>query len=51
VLEERLTGLGIPVAAGAPVGHDLENEPLVLGVPARLNATAGTLETGTFARR
>jgi muramoyltetrapeptide carboxypeptidase len=46
VLEERLTGLGVPVVAGLPVGHDLENQPFVLGVPARLDAGAGTLETG-----
>jgi muramoyltetrapeptide carboxypeptidase len=48
VLRERLSGLGIPVAAGLPVGHDLENEPLLLGARARLDASAGTLETGTF---
>ncbi|HEX6273207.1 MAG TPA: LD-carboxypeptidase [Polyangiaceae bacterium] len=46
VLRERLSELGVPVAAGLPVGHDLENEPFVLGARARLDATAGTLETG-----
>jgi muramoyltetrapeptide carboxypeptidase len=46
VLEERLGALGVPVAAGLPFGHDLENEPFVLGVRARLDASAGTLETG-----
>jgi muramoyltetrapeptide carboxypeptidase len=48
VLRERLSGLGVPVAAGLPVGHDLENEPFVLGARARLNATAGVLETGAI---
>jgi muramoyltetrapeptide carboxypeptidase len=46
VLEERLRGLGVPIAARLPFGHDLDNEPLVLGLRARLDATAGTLETG-----
>jgi muramoyltetrapeptide carboxypeptidase len=46
VLEERLRRLGVPVAAGLPFGHELDNEPLVLGVPARLDASAGTLTTG-----
>jgi muramoyltetrapeptide carboxypeptidase len=46
VLEERLGSLGIPVAAGLPVGHALENQPFVLGMPARLDANAGVLETG-----
>lgn len=46
VLEERLRGLGVPVAARLPFGHDLDNEPFVLGLRARLDATSGTLETG-----
>ncbi|HVR20845.1 MAG TPA: LD-carboxypeptidase [Polyangiaceae bacterium] len=48
VLEERLGALGVPVAAGLPFGHELENEPLVLGVRARLDASGGTLETGSL---
>ncbi len=42
VLEERLGHLGVPVARGLPVGHMDENEPILLGVKARL--TNGTLE-------
>jgi muramoyltetrapeptide carboxypeptidase len=49
VLDERLRVLGVPVAARLPFGHDLDNEPLVLGVRARLDATTGTLETGRVA--
>jgi muramoyltetrapeptide carboxypeptidase len=46
VLEERLRRLGVPVAARLPFGHDLDNEPFVLGLRANLDASAGTLETG-----
>lgn len=46
VLAERLAHLGVPVAAGLPFGHDERNEPVVLGVRARLDAARGTLETG-----
>jgi muramoyltetrapeptide carboxypeptidase len=49
VLEERLRRLGVPVAARLPFGHELDNEPFVLGLPARLDASAGTLETGRAA--
>lgn len=38
VLEERLGGLGIPVVLGLPVGHELRNDPVVLGLPARVDA-------------
>ncbi len=50
VLKERLGSLGVPVAAGLAFGHDLDNEPFVLGLPARLDAGAGTLVTGKRAR-
>jgi muramoyltetrapeptide carboxypeptidase len=40
VLRERLGGLGIPVLAGAPVGHDRYNHPVVLGRRWRLDAEA-----------
>jgi muramoyltetrapeptide carboxypeptidase len=46
VLGERLGSLGVPVAAGLPFGHDLDNQPFVLGLPATLDATQGTLVTG-----
>ncbi len=38
VLAERLGGLGVPVVAGLPVGHELRNEPVALGLPARVEA-------------
>ena len=43
VFTERLASLGVPVAAGLPVGHDEVNLTLPLGVLARLDATSGTL--------
>jgi muramoyltetrapeptide carboxypeptidase len=44
VLRERSADLGIPVLAGLPVGHLAGNAALPLGVMARLDATAGSLE-------
>jgi len=43
VLEERLGGLGVPVASGLPVGHGRENYPLHLGARVELDASLGTL--------
>ncbi len=40
---DRLGGLGIPVVEGAPVGHEPGNLAFPLGVPATLDADAGTL--------
>jgi muramoyltetrapeptide carboxypeptidase len=44
VLRERSADLGIPVLAGLPVGHLAGNAALPLGVMARLDANAGSLE-------
>jgi muramoyltetrapeptide carboxypeptidase len=44
VLTERLGGRGIPVVAGAAIGHGERNRALPHGVRARLDAAAGTLE-------
>jgi len=44
VLEERLSGLGIPIVAGVPVGHGETNHPLPHGALARLDAEAGRIE-------
>ncbi len=44
VFEDRLGPLGIPVAAGAPVGHGERNLALPLGITAELDADAGTLD-------
>ena len=44
VLRERSLDLGIPVVADLPVGHAVGNAALPLGVPARLDGGAGTLE-------
>ena len=46
VLARRLSQLGVPLVAGAPVGHGRRNLPLPLGLPARLDPPRGTL---TFA--
>lgn len=43
VLRSRLTELGIPVAAGLPVGHGERNAPILLGALAQMNTGAGTL--------
>ena len=40
VLRERLARFGVPVCAGAPVGHGKVNVPVVLGAVARLEAEA-----------
>ena len=44
VVAELLGPLGVPVALGLPFGHGEENWTLPLGVPARLDADAGTLD-------
>jgi muramoyltetrapeptide carboxypeptidase len=44
VLEERLSRLGIPVVAGAPVGHGKRNRALRLGAPAILDGSTLTLQ-------
>ncbi len=38
VVRDRLGGLGVPVVAGAPVGHGLVNEPVVVGAPTVVEA-------------
>jgi muramoyltetrapeptide carboxypeptidase len=43
VLAERLTGRGLPVVIGAPVGHGPRNLALPHGARVRLDAAAGTL--------
>jgi muramoyltetrapeptide carboxypeptidase len=44
VLRERSLDLGIPVVADQPVGPAVGNAALPLGVPARLDGGAGTLQ-------
>lgn len=41
VLCELTAGLGVPVVAGLPCGHGRVNEPLVLGLRARVSAQLG----------
>lgn len=43
VLAIAFEPLGVPVAAGLPVGHQPENHTLPVGAPARLDTVAGTL--------
>lgn len=44
VIRDLLGGLGIPVAMGFPFGHIEDNWTLPMGIRARLDADAGTLE-------
>ncbi|HZS37925.1 MAG TPA: LD-carboxypeptidase [Polyangia bacterium] len=46
VIAERLASLGIPILAGAPIGHGARNRAVPLGVPLTLDAATGT---ATFA--
>jgi muramoyltetrapeptide carboxypeptidase len=46
VVERELARLGVPVVSGLPFGHDLPNEPLLLGAEAELDADAGCLRLG-----
>jgi muramoyltetrapeptide carboxypeptidase len=48
VLARELSELGIPWVSGLPFGHDLPNEPLLLGADAELDADAGCLRLGTL---
>jgi muramoyltetrapeptide carboxypeptidase len=43
VLAERLAELRVPTVAGLPIGHGRHNDPIVMGLPARLDATNGEL--------
>lgn len=43
VLTERLADLGVPVLGGLPIGHGVGQLTVGVGVPATLDATAGTL--------
>lgn len=43
VLAEHLTGLGVPVLGGLPVGHGPDPVTVPVGVPATLDVAAGTL--------
>lgn len=43
VLRDRLGDLGVPVLGGLPIGHGSGQVTVPLGVPATLDATAGTL--------
>lgn len=44
LLHELTWSLGVPVLAGLPIGHEPDNWTLPLGVRARLDADAGTLQ-------
>jgi muramoyltetrapeptide carboxypeptidase len=50
VLAERLTGLGVPVLGGLPVGHGDGQHTVPLGVPATLDVAAGTLTVSPAVR-
>lgn len=46
VLARELAAWGVPVVTGLPFGHDLPNQPLLLGAEAELDADAGYLRLG-----
>jgi muramoyltetrapeptide carboxypeptidase len=46
VLSERLERLGVPVLAGAPVGHGVRNFPVTLGAKVRVDGARGTCTFG-----
>jgi muramoyltetrapeptide carboxypeptidase len=46
VLRSELLQLGVPIVEGLPFGHDLPNEPLLLGAEAELDAERGVLRLG-----
>ncbi len=43
VIRDRLEPLGLPMVEGVAIGHEAVNLAVPLGLPARLDATAGTL--------
>lgn len=44
VLERHLRGLGVPVVRGVPIGHELRNDPVVIGGRAVVEARGGAGE-------
>lgn len=48
VIRERLATFRVPVAAGAPIGHGLVNEPVVVGAPTLLDATGSRARAVLF---
>jgi muramoyltetrapeptide carboxypeptidase len=48
VLARELAELGVPWVSGLPFGHDLPNEPLLLGAEAELDPGAGCLRLGAL---
>jgi muramoyltetrapeptide carboxypeptidase len=51
VVHERLEPLGVPIVEGAAIGHEALNLAVPLGLPVRLDATAGTLTPSGLAGR
>lgn len=43
LLVDRFSDLGVPVLAGADIGHNIPTQTYPIGVPARLDATSGVL--------
>ncbi|MGW0433870.1 S66 peptidase family protein [Micromonospora sp. NPDC003197] len=50
VIAERLGDLGVPVLGGLPIGHGVGQLTVPIGVPATLNASAGTLVVSAAVR-
>jgi muramoyltetrapeptide carboxypeptidase len=43
LVQERLASTSFPILSGVPIGHEQQNLTLPLGLPATLDAGAGTL--------
>ena len=43
LIQERLAAISLPILSGAPIGHEQRNLTLPVGLPATLDARAGTL--------
>lgn len=50
VIGERLSGLGVPLLGGLPIGHGVGQRSVPVGVPATLDATAGLLTVDSAVR-
>ncbi|GAB3985215.1 hypothetical protein GCM10027615_74790 [Plantactinospora veratri] len=50
VLAERLGDLGVPVLGGLPIGHGVGQLTVPVGVPATMDADAGTLTVTSAVR-
>lgn len=43
LLRQHLSGFGVPVLGGLPIGHDVDARPVLIGAQTEIDATAGLL--------